>query len=146
MGNPTYGQQQSHSSLSRMRPTCSPHLRFHTDSHRRLCISEHFTASIARAGPRLDTRIRNICRCSDRWDSRNKCKDNFVGHIRTFYQCRRRGSWFHSNSLRLCDMLHRWNMMKERINRLNANIALQIVQKQSVLLRSFSSTGRFLNV
>ena len=36
--------------------------------------------------------------------------------------------------------------MKDRIKRLRANIAEQIVQKQSVHLRCFSSTGKFLNV
>ena len=36
--------------------------------------------------------------------------------------------------------------MNERIKRLRANIAEQIVQKQSVHLRCFSSTGKFLNV
>ena len=36
--------------------------------------------------------------------------------------------------------------MKERIKRLRAKIAVQMVQKQSVHFRYLSSTGRFLNV
>ena len=40
----------------------------------------------------------------------------------------------------------RWNMIKERIKRERAKIAVQIVQKQSVHFLCFSSTGKFLNV